>query len=178
MINIQINLPAPKESDAADALRAITRALTPADHIRAGLFGGEFGYGYPFENEIFLMHPHCWCEKAGECPWCTGCAIYQERDACKACATLPTIELRRAAPPEDSCDYSAGRGIFARFAPWTLDDSRHYYDPPNFWFKPTNLRVSWYKYIGRDMASNREVHSDEWSTVTRECLRSIKEPHA
>lgn len=25
--------------------------------------GGEFGYGQYYENEVFKMHPFCWCEK-------------------------------------------------------------------------------------------------------------------
>ena len=54
------------------------------------------------------------------------------------------------------CPYSLGTGIFARFAPWTNDKARHYYDPPNFWFKLTDFRLKWYKYIGRDMASNKD----------------------
>lgn len=26
-------------------------------------------YGTEFENEVFMMHPYCWCWRAG-CPWC------------------------------------------------------------------------------------------------------------
>jgi hypothetical protein len=29
-------------------------------------------YGADFENEVFMMHPFCWCEK-DDCPWCGGC---------------------------------------------------------------------------------------------------------
>lgn len=31
--------------------------------------GGENGYGVEFENEVFMMHPFCWCEQE-TCPWC------------------------------------------------------------------------------------------------------------
>jgi hypothetical protein len=28
-------------------------------------------YGTKFENDIFMMHPYCWCERE-ECQWCNG----------------------------------------------------------------------------------------------------------
>lgn len=34
-----------------------------------GLLGGEFGYGTEFENDVFMMHPFCWCEQ-DDCKWC------------------------------------------------------------------------------------------------------------
>lgn len=185
-------------------------------------------YGANFENDVFLMKRYCWCEKGGECPWCTGCAIYQDRGECEACnargtheQTCATLELARRlrdaglsharygqdgryvdlvwkdhkTKDDDArensitsallqerklkgrwetcdcsakaaghalkeqgkeCPYSLGTGIFARFAPWTDNKARNYYDPPNFWFKPADFRVTWYKYIGRDMASNKD----------------------
>ena len=27
------------------------------------------GYGTQFENDVFMMHNYCWCERS-ECPWC------------------------------------------------------------------------------------------------------------
>lgn len=70
---------------------------------------------------------------------------------------------------------SAGRGIFARFAPWTLDHSTHYYDPPNFWHKASNLRVRWYKWIGRDMVV-RNPNKADVAAVMRECVESVRKP--
>src|ERR1044072_9243798 len=29
-------------------------------------------YSAPFENDVFMLHPFCWCEKE-DCPWCEGC---------------------------------------------------------------------------------------------------------
>lgn len=166
-------------------------------------------YGTDFENDTFLMKRYCWCDRQGECPWCTGCGIYA--DSCAACTTkriahsancyseelaqrleragvasfdlirrdeqsaikrtlcrergLPFTEYlfrcdcgtdvkREAARATSGCDYHRGTGIFDRFAPWGPVPERGYYDPPNFWFKPTNFRMTWYKYIGRDMATN------------------------
>jgi hypothetical protein len=36
-----------------------------------GLLGGENGYGVSYENDVFMMHPFCWCEK-DDCGWCAG----------------------------------------------------------------------------------------------------------
>jgi len=41
-------------------------------------------------------------------------------------------------------------------ADYQRHSDRGYYDPPQFWFKPTDFRLSWYKYIGRGMASNKD----------------------
>lgn len=85
-------------------------------------------YGCDFENEVFLMKPFCWCER-GDCDWCMD---------------------------GDQSDFD--ERLRARFG--TTDYQAHadrgYYDPPNFWYKPTNFRMSWYKYIGRGMASNQD----------------------
>jgi hypothetical protein len=169
--------PGRSEDAISTGLRILTCALQqhePAADRDGGFFGGEFGYGVNFENDVFLMHRECWCDKDGECPWCTGCGIYQDQNACDVCRRDDlTVEQRRAAPAEQRCDYSAGRGIFARFAPWTIDHVRHYYDPPNFWHKASNLRVCWYKYIGRDSVTNRTVTDAEWISVLESCLATI-----
>lgn len=60
-----------------------------------GCLGGAYGYGQEFENDVFAMHPYCWCEK-DECLLCGG-------------------------------------------------------DAPNFHYKPSGFKVTWYKYIGRGM---------------------------
>lgn len=39
-----------------------------AKHEGGGL-GGRYGYSVVFENDIFAMHPFCWCEQS-TCPWC------------------------------------------------------------------------------------------------------------
>jgi len=33
--------------------------------------GGRDGYGLNYENNIFMMHPYCWCEQPN-CKWCSG----------------------------------------------------------------------------------------------------------
>ena len=41
------------------------------DNYQGGLLGGEFGYGQDYENEVFKMHPFCWCDK-DDCGYCAG----------------------------------------------------------------------------------------------------------
>jgi len=56
----------------SEGLRELTRVCSEAGaDISGGFLGGEFGYGAYFENDEFMMHPYCWCEK-DECEWCCG----------------------------------------------------------------------------------------------------------
>lgn len=250
---VQVFVPGRSDGDPlSECLRLLTfqlkRSFPNEDDCGFGL-GGSNGYGVAFENDVFLMHPQCWCEREGECPWCTGCGAYQESDrpdACKACAEdrFPHTagcyqsELKAAMQPWDEahgiagvdiwdwprgmlskrsaaekrvamrlcrkhgtdpdygwghhctcgadaerakarltegCPYEMGTGIFARFAPWTMDNGDGYCDPPNFWHKPTNFRVTWYKYIGRSQKTNASGPIN-LGTIMEACLTSIGAP--
>lgn len=46
-------------------------AKKKGENYQGGLLGGEFGYGQDYENEVFKMHPFCWCEK-DDCGYCAG----------------------------------------------------------------------------------------------------------
>ena len=89
------------------------------DLVSHGVLGGEFGYGADYENDTFMMHPFCWCERE-DCSWCGG------------------------------------------------------EEAPNFLHKPKNLRIWWYKWIGRDMEYNRKVDKAEWSQIYEDCIKSIE----
>lgn len=93
---------------------------------------GDWGakYGADVENSVFLMRRFCWCGSP-ECLWCA-----HEEDH-------PPGELRRR--------------IAERFGSvdGEIKNHNHYTDPPNFWYKPTDFRCSWYKYIGRSMEINK-----------------------
>lgn len=49
----------------------LTEAISNVDKdvVAHGFLGGEFGYGARYENEVFLMHPYCWCDD-DSCDWC------------------------------------------------------------------------------------------------------------
>lgn len=109
----------------AQALVDLTERLAKQGYeTSAGLLGGEFGYGAFYEDDTFHMRPYCWCGK-DDCMWCAGCLC--------------------ARPGDDDCEYCkpgermlAAGGLAGTGA-------------PNFWHKPSGLRVWWYKYIGRGM---------------------------
>lgn len=87
-------------------------------------------YGTNVENDVFMMHRCCWCEKEdGSCLWC----------------------MRGNHP-----DFDTLLGEKFGSADYQRHRDRRYFDPPNFWYKPSDFRLTWYKYIGRDMASNKD----------------------
>lgn len=75
MVDVQVIAPWPDTDAVSVALRDLTRAIHEsgaADGSQGGIFGGEYGYGANYENDVFLMHRYCWCERES-CPWCGGC---------------------------------------------------------------------------------------------------------
>ena len=83
-------------------------------------------YGVDYEDDVFMMHPFCWCEK-DDCLWCGG-----------------EIE------PE----------LFRE-----MDLSDHHGPAPNFWYKPLDFKVWWYKYIGRGMDTNISLTKGEFNQM-------------
>ena len=45
----------------------------------------------------------------------------------------------------------------------------------NFHYKPTNIKIDWYKYPFRSMTANREFTDDEFRTAMRDCKESLKD---
>jgi len=59
------------EPDISEGLVRITEGLEKIGvdpNLGYGL-GGPNGYGRDYENDIFMIHKYCWCEK-DECLWC------------------------------------------------------------------------------------------------------------
>jgi hypothetical protein len=71
-------------------------------------------YGIDFENDKFMMHKFCWCEK-DDCAWCGETA-------------------------------------------------------PNFWYKPLDFKVKWYKYIGRSVEVNKMLTLEEFKQMQSDLL--------
>ena len=46
---------------------------------------------------------------------------------------------------------------------------------PNFHYKPTDLRIKWYKYPLRDSYSDKPITLEEFREVIDNCIKSIKE---
>lgn len=43
---------------------------------------------------------------------------------------------------------------------------------PNFWYKPLDFKVWWYKYIARSVETNKVLTDDEFSSMVQHCLRT------
>lgn len=41
---------------------------------------------------------------------------------------------------------------------------------PNFWYKPLNFKVWWYKYIGRGVERNRKLTGAEFKQMVDDCM--------
>ena len=46
---------------------------------------------------------------------------------------------------------------------------------PNFRYKPSDITVHWYKYIGRSMTVNRDVEWAEWRKIMDHCINSVRQ---
>lgn len=45
---------------------------------------------------------------------------------------------------------------------------------PNFWYKPLNYQIEWYKHIGRGTFSNRPLPIDEALNIFEQCINSVQ----
>ncbi len=73
--NITIIIPKGATTDVENGLGYLTEFLTNevfnGEWQGGGLLGGEYGYGVDYENNVFMMHPFCWCYEE-DCKWCYG----------------------------------------------------------------------------------------------------------
>lgn len=165
---LRVVVPEVSDGQVADDLVWLTEHLmsTQGAETTGGFLGGEFGYGADFENDTFQMHPYCWCE-SDACPWCWGCvcpegaSVYEVRGTrvtfdewCAEYERTGNRDRTHRKDPDLVCDYCTGERVSA----------------PNFWHKPTDSRVHWYKYIGRSM--DVTVHG-EWRTILADCVASL-----
>lgn len=49
---------------------------------------------------------------------------------------------------------------------------------PHFFYKPTDLKIMWYKYPFRDSYSNRLFTTEEFKDMLQHCLESLKNDHS
>ena len=45
---------------------------------------------------------------------------------------------------------------------------------PNFWYKPEDFTIMWYKYPLRDSYSNKEISLKEFKAIIDKCIESVK----
>lgn len=163
-----------------------------------GVLGGEHGYGpYFYENDVFMFKSFCWCGR-DDCPWCATCTCppeahhylvdgkevsfdewmdFFEREAGEAPVEdeaafaewerrADAVNARRSERHDSVCEFcTKAIGLDKGAEPGR--------NAPNFWYKPGNLKIWWYKWIGRDMEYNRPIKPAEWGRIFRHCLDSI-----
>lgn len=44
---------------------------------------------------------------------------------------------------------------------------------PNFHYKPLDIKISWYKFVGRGMNSNLSESPENWSEIIQECAQMV-----
>lgn len=157
--------------------------------------GGHWSYGTDFENDVFLIHSFCWCEK-DDCPWCTGCNCSD--DAYKYFIDnnevsydewiefydinenkisdenwdeyekkIDEINKRLNSIHEPDCDFCLTGEISKEKGGGNSKPA------PNFWHKSSGLKIWWYKWIGRSMEYNKEITEKEWEIIFDDCVKSI-----
>lgn len=177
-------------SEIAAGLVLLTAGLAAAGlDISSGLLGGEFGYGGIYENDVFMMHPYCWCER-DDCPWCAVCSCPDEAweyfvdgERCtyeeyqeffdNVVGPAPRTPVGLNAWERRAEKANARRSqVHVPMCRWCASpqDVR-----PNFLHKDSGTSVTWYKYIGRSMEARL---GGQWADILAECLESLRVPLA
>lgn len=166
----EVHIPEVGDDQISDDLVWLTEHLitTQGAETSGGFLGGEFGYGAYFENDVFSMHPYCWCER-DDCPWCWGCTCPEE-------ATVHLVEGREVSWDAWVNAYLPGepgsRRTWRKIAELECDYCRgERVSAPNFLHKPSGTAVHWYKYIGRGMEVDLRA---DWRSILRECVESVR----
>ena len=179
------------DNSLEEALRFLAQYISPDPD-------GEWAdkYGTSFENDIFMMYPFCWCDK-DDCPWCAGCTCPSEafhyfvdgkevsfdewmdffkREVDGKVSTLDhsewmkladEVNRRRTESHDVACDFCKTGGVA------TSKGGEAGRTAPNFWYKPADFKVWWYKYIGRDTETNRDISRKKLNEIFGECLDSF-----
>jgi hypothetical protein len=185
------------DSQICAALSAIAQAQDPKDQTASG-------YGVNFNTPIFSYHRYCWCESescpwcAGcDCP---PDAWTHYKDGVIIPATIYNSEFlsyagdapmsgtpnyhrlikewhvkidernkRYKEVHTPKCNYCLGTGPNA-----TIYGAEPGKNAPNFWHRPTNFKVWFYKYIGRSQETNRKVTIHELNEIVETSIASFK----
>lgn len=149
-------LPVCREDAVSSGLRAITAELQRiTGEGPLGLLGGENGYGVEFENDVFMMHPFCWCERA-DCAWCLECECPEGAEEFSVGGEVVDFE-RYCDEYELTGNANRSFRVVPELECANCVKRRTVGFAPNFLFKPTGTKIEWYKYIGRGMKMSGEL---------------------
>ncbi len=171
-------------SDDDDALDSMLRRIGEAANTEPGAWAEK--YGTEVDNDVFMMHPFCWCERS-DCPWCVGCecppgAFHEYVDGVEVFVD-EFVEIHRrltAGHKYGTAEYEAGsREANRRRSRWhdpAMFCRYHrgeFGNAPNFLYKPTGFRVNWYKYIGRSTEVAGALPAGGLAEMERACLAAL-----
>lgn len=142
-----IQIITPDRAENEYPLVLVTKLLYVAKGLehQGGILGGEWGYGVEYENDTFMMHPYCWCER-GDCLWCCSCECEGHWD---------TGDGSYHGPDHD--------WIVTKQCDNCREDRT---SAPNFHYKPTDYKVWWYKWIGRGEKTDGHMPDDMLEKIT------------
>ena len=188
--DVVVVLPPVDDGIISSGLYELSKALgtmSPEDQAH-GFLGGEWGYGQDFSNDVFMMHPFCWCEQ-DDCEWCAGCDCpdvawhYFVDDEEVTYDEWAAFYQRQVGDPPDwmSDDWTAhiARADAANARRKTAHDPMcrvckgEWGNAPNFKHHESGIEVRWYKYIGRSMEVSEPVDSGRWLAILGECMASL-----
>lgn len=197
---IELILPERDMDTLADQLVALTEAIDAVDPDRVahGFLGGQHGYGGHWNSETFQMRPYCWCE-GDDCLWCMGCdcpetALHHMVDGQEVSSAEWSAFFEREVGPSESAHSQAAheawmkraaaanaRREIAHHKTCAYCTSGRFPEfgavpgkcAPNFWHKPSGLRVWWYKYIGRSQEVFGPATPDIFG-IFAQCLRDVQ----
>jgi len=167
--------------------------------------GGPYGYGASWDSKVFMMHPYCWCERddCPWCATCTcpdsawtykidGKIVSEDEyidfmprnlgtrpprliggvanpEYKKWMERAAELNRRRSYEHTPVCPFCLGTGVGAG------KGAEPGMPAPNFWHKRSNMKVWWYKYIGRGMkVRHLPLETGAWEEILAECLRNIR----
>jgi hypothetical protein len=165
--------------------------------VKASTDSGEWAekYSTQFDNDVFMLHRYCWCERE-DCAWCSGCncpssAFHYFVDGKevgyrgwadffqaemkstskdnhdKWMKMADAVNKRRTTRHDPICEFCKTGGV-AR-----LYGGEPGKAAPNFWYKPLDFKVHWYKYVGRDTEPNKKLSKSEFEAMKKHCFDSI-----
>lgn len=149
----QIIIPGREDDSVSNFLVWLTEVLDKTGRADAhhGLLGGQYGYGADFENDVFMLHSYCWCER----PDCLWCMVWLSN-------VVDCTEEEEQRHREKQIAQ-----IRLHYGDWMA--SQHT-GAPHFLHKPSKSCVHWYKWIGR---SQKYQLNMPLARIMHDCRKSI-----
>ena len=148
----------------------------PNNSLAMGFLGGTFGYGVNVKNDVFMMHPYCWCERE-DCKWCAVHSSCEEKffvddkqvDSKKYSEFI--TEWSKSVPREEWAKISE-RARFERVASPDCMGCEMERPAPNF--ECDGVQVWWYKFLGRGMkVEPKDLTEERWREVYQKAVASV-----